>query len=192
MTDEYDCIHISGPSCFFIKHLVTEQKFVKGVFSGEDTIFINNILLIKPIIGFIKEAIYYYRRRADSSSAVQTQSKKVDFYFSQIKYVGQYLLDESKKLYNKVLPFIQFYISYNVLFRIMSPAFKFLNNSDYIEYCKIIQNLLEIIEDKYILEQKFTNSKIKLFALSKKYNKDVRFDAYFENLSIIYHEFHNN
>ena len=186
MTDEYDCIHISGPSCFFKKHLVTEQKFVKGVFSGEYTIFINNILLIKPIIGFIKEAIYYYRRRADSSSAVQTQSKKVDFYFSQIKYVGQYLLDESKKLYNKVLPFIQFYISYNVLFRIMSPAFKFLNNSDYIEYCKIIQNLLEIIEDKYILEQKFTNSKIKLFALSKKYNKDVRFDAYFENSSIIY------
>ena len=60
--------------------------------------FINNLLLLNPIIGYIKEAIYYYRRRSDSSSAVQTQTQKFDFYFSQLKYVGQYLLDRSKQL----------------------------------------------------------------------------------------------
>jgi len=139
LTEEYNCIHISGPSTFFRNTLIKTQNFVKGVFSGEDTIFINNILLIKPLIGFIREVIYYYRRRSDSSSAVQNQAKKVDFYFSQIKLVGEYLFEESKKLYNKALPFIQFYLGYNILFRILSPAFKFLNNTQYNEYIDIIK-----------------------------------------------------
>ena len=186
LTEEYNCVHISGPSSFFRNALIKTQNFVKSVFSGEDTIFINNILLIKPLIGYIREVIYYYRRRSDSSSAVQNQAKKVDFYFSQIKLVGEYLFEESKKLYNKALPFIQFYLGYNILFRILSPAFKFLNNTQYNEYCKIIINLLREIEDKYILEQKFTSSRTKIFALTKKYNKDIRYDIYFENDCLIY------
>ena len=186
LTEEYNCVHISGPSTFFRNTLIKTQNFVKGVFSGEDTIFINNILLIKPLIGFIREVIYYYRRRSDSSSAVQNQAKKVDFYFSQIKLVGEYLFEESKKLYNKALPFIQFYLGYNILFRILSPAFKFLNNTQYNEYCKIIIKLLHEIEDKYILEQKFTSSRTKIFTLTKKYNKDIRYDIVFENGCLIY------
>ena len=186
LTEEYNCIHISGPSTFFKNSLISRQNFVKGIFSGEDTIFINNILLINPLIVFVKEAIYYYRRRSDSSSAVQTQGKKVDFYFSQITLVSQYLLDKSKKLYNQILPFIQFYIGYNVLFRILSPAFKYLNNSDYIKYCLKIIQLLKEIEDKYILEQKFTSSRLKILALSKKYNRDIRYELIFENECIIY------
>ena len=186
LTEEYNCIHISGPSSFFRNSFIKGKNFVEGVFSGEDTIFINNLLIIKPLIGFIKEAIYFYRRRADFSSAVQNQNKKTDFYFSQIKYVGQYLLDKSKNIYNKTLPFIQFYIGYNILFRIISPAFKFLNNSNYQEYCKIIINQLNEIEDKYILEQRFASLRLKILALSKKYNRDIRQEIYFENDCIIY------
>ena len=98
--------------------------------------------------------IYYYRRRADHSSAVQNQVQKVDFYFSQLKYVGQYLIDKSKELYNKIIPFIQFYIGYNDLFRILSPAYKFLNKKNFNEYCNAIEGQIKQIDDKYILEQK--------------------------------------
>ena len=98
LTEEYKCIHMSGPSSFFRNSLLRDKKFEEGIFSGEDTILINNILLLNPIIGFIREAIYYYRKRSDSSSAVQTQCRKVEFYFSQIKNVGQYLLNKSKEL----------------------------------------------------------------------------------------------
>ena len=189
LTVEYNCIHISGPSSFFRKSLIKTNNFDKDIFSGEDTIFINNLLLIKPIIGFIREVIYYYRRRADSSSAVQTQSKKIDFYFSQIKLVGEYLLEKSKKLYNQIVPFIQFYLGYNILFRIISLAFKILNNNQYNEYCKIILKLLNEIEDKYILEQKFASSRIKILALSKKYNRDIRYDIYFQNNYLIYSQY---
>ncbi len=100
LTEEYNCIHISGPSSFFRKSVIKEKKFDENIFSGEDTKFINNLLLLNPIIGYIREAIYYYRKRSDFSSAVQNQVRKIDFYFSQIKYVGQYLLDKSKELQN--------------------------------------------------------------------------------------------
>ena len=186
LTKEYNCIHLSGPSSFFRKFLIKGKKFMEGVFSGEDTIFINNILLLNPIIGYIREAIYYYRRRADHSSAVQNQVQKVDFYFSQLKYVGQYLIDKSKELYNKVVPFIQFYIGYNDLFRILSPAFKFLNSTNFIRYCKAIEDQLNQIEDKYILEQKFTSYKNKIFALSKKYNRDLRYEISYKNNLLLY------
>ena len=186
LTEEYNCPHLSGPSTFFKYEIIKGKKFVENVFSGEDTILINNLLLLSPIMGIIREAIYYYRRRADYSSAVQTQGQKVDFYFSQIKSVGQYLIDKSKELYNKIVPFIQFYIGYNVLFRIISPAFKILSKDMFNEYCHIIESQLRQIEDKYILEQKFTSYKIKFLALSKKYNRDVRYEAVLIKEVLIY------
>ena len=188
LTEEYDCIQMSGPSTFFRYSLVKGKKFPENVFTGEDTVFINNILLLNPIIGYIKEAIYFYRRRSDSSSAVQTQSQKVEFYFSQLKYVGQYLIDKSKELYNKLIPFVQFYIAYNDLFRILSPAYIFLKNNQLNEYYNIIINQLQQIDDKYILEQKFTHYRTKILALSKKYNRDIRTDIIMNKGLLIYSE----
>ena len=75
--------------------------FEEGIFNGEDTLFINKILMIKPIMGLIKEAIYYDRKRRDSTSAVQNAVKSEDYYFSILKSVDGYLIEKSKQLYNK-------------------------------------------------------------------------------------------
>ena len=115
---EYNCIQLSSSSCFFRFSSIKDQKFKEGVFTGEDTRFINNILLLNPVLGILKEAIYYYRKRSDSSSTVQNQIKKKKYYFSVIKSVDQYLIEKSKKLYNLILPFIQFFLAYDILFRI--------------------------------------------------------------------------
>lgn len=50
----------------------------------------------------------------------------------------------------------------------------------------IIEGQLKQIDDKYILEQRFTSYRTKIFALSKKYNKDLRNDVIFKNESFIY------
>ena len=46
--------------------------------------------------------------------------------------------------------------------------------------------MLKIIEDKYILEQKNLPNIYKMFALSKKYNKDLRNDIIIYNDSFCY------
>ena len=54
------------------------------------------------------------------------------------------------------------------------------------KYNSKIESFLKLIEDKYILEQKILTNRYKIFALSKKLNKDLRKDFKFENNSFIY------
>ena len=181
LTQEYNCIMSTTANCFFHSSYISNKKFEENVQIQEDTLFINNILLSNPMMGLIKEAIYYYRKRYDQSSRTQTQRKDSEFYFSTINNVCKYLINNSIILYNKIIPFIQFYISYNLLFRIRIPSYKYLNISDYNHYVQLIKNLLLNINDKYILEQVNAPDKYKILALSKKYDKDLRYDIIFEN-----------
>ena len=186
LNKDYDCIQLSAASSFFRFSSIRGKKFDEHVFSGEDIRFISNYLLIKPIIGLVKEAIYLYRKRSDSSSAMQTSENKKDFYFMTINLVQQYLIDQSNLLYNKILSFIQFYIAYETLFRIAALTYRFLNHDSYKKYCSIIENLINQIEDKYFLEQKIFPSKLKIYALSKKYKKDLRYDITLSNNCFLY------
>ena len=186
LNEEYSYIQLSSSSSFFRRTLIHEKKFEEGIISGEDIRFISNILLINPIIGVIREAIYYYRKRSDSSSTMQINAENKNYYLETINLVQQYLINRSLSLYNKILPFIQYFIAYETLFRIKSEAYKFLDLDNYKIYCFVIENLLKQIDDKYILEQKIFPSNLKIFALSKKYNKDIRYDIILWKESFIY------
>ena len=140
-------------------------------------------------MGLIKEAIYYYRRRSDFSSAIQTKKNHTEYYFGTINYVYNYFINKSKKLYNKILPFIQFLLSYEILFRFEEPAYNYLNQSNFNKYIVMIEQILKEIEDKYILEQNILPNRYKLFVLSKKYNKDLRYEIRFENNCFVYSKY---
>ena len=186
LTEEYWCIHLMASSTFFRYSLIKDKKFKVGIFTGEDTRFINNFLLINPLIGFLKESIYFYRKRADSTSAVQNAVINEDYYISILQWVDLYLIEKSKKLYNKILSFIQFYLGYSLLFRIAFPAYKYLDSIKLNKYYEIVQNILYQLEDKYILEQRVLSFKEKFLALSKKYRRDVRNDIKIINDSLVY------
>ena len=189
LNKEYKCIQTSASSSVFRKSLLEGKKFNERVYFCEDYRFVNNLLLINPVMGLIKEAIYYYRKRSDFSSAVQNQKKKLDFYFGTLNFVSKYLFNYSWILYNKIIPFIQYLISYELLFRIQSPAFKFLDSCNFQKYKLLIDKLLKQIDDKYILGQKFASNKYKLFILSKKYHRDLRNDIEFQNDSLFYSKY---
>ena len=180
LTEEYNCIQSSSSTSFFRSNYIKGKKFEVGILSGEDTRFVNELLLINPIMGLIREAVYYCRKRNDLTSRTQIQKKDKKFYFSTLRRVSEYLINYSKILYNKIMPFIQYYIAYDLLFRIESLSYKYLNSFEYFKYCILIQKLLKIIEDKYILEQKGFENKLKIIALSRKYNKEIRNDIIFD------------
>ena len=56
---EYNCIQLHSSSSFFRYNAIKKNKFDENLFYGEDIKFISNILLYKPIIGIVKESIYY-------------------------------------------------------------------------------------------------------------------------------------
>ena len=183
---EYNCIQTTGASIIFKSSLIKGKKFDEGVFFYEDVKFINYILLLKPIMGVIREAIYYYRIRADFTSNSQNQKKEINFYLYSLNNVHQYLLNYSQKIYNKTLPFIQFYIGYEVLKQISSKNYLFLDKISYNRCCEKVESLVSQIDEKYVLEQKNPSYRIKIFTLSRKYHKDLRYNIIFENESLIY------
>ena len=189
LTEEYNCIQSSSSTSFFRASFILGKKFEERILSGEDTRFVNDLLLINPLMGLIREVVYFCRRREDFSSRTQTQRKDVKFYFSTIENVSLYLINKSKSLYNKILPFIQFYIAYDLLFRIETLSYKYLNSIDYIKYCTLLENLLQNLDDKYILEQKNVNKKYIILALSKKYKRDLRYDIIIENDFLKYSDY---
>ena len=186
LTQEYNCIMTTTANCFFHSSYLINKKFREDVQIGEDTLFINELLLINPMMGLIREAVYYYRKREDQSSRTQTQRKDSQYYFSTIIKVSEYLINSSIALYNKIIPFIQYYLGYDILSRIRIPSYKYLNSSDYYNYVNIVKNLLQKIDDGFILEQVNTPDKYKILALSKKYDKDIRNDILFKNCSLKY------
>ena len=188
LIEEYNCVQLSSSSSFFRHSLIKNKKFKEGILTGEDTRFINNMLLLNPILGVIKEAIYYYRKRADLTSTVQNQVKDEKFYFSVIKSVNLYLIEKSRKLYNSILPFIQFWLAYDILFRISAPSYKYLEETKINKYYLEIEAILNQIEDKYIIEQKILSFKEKIIALSKKHHHDLRDNIIFQNQLFIYSE----
>ena len=181
LTKEYNCIQSSSSTSFFRLSYIYGKKFEDGVPSGEDTRFVNSILLINPIMGLVREAIYYCRKRYDFSSRTQNQKRDIAFYFSTIFDVSKYLIDSSIVLYNKILPFIQFYIAYDLLFRIQSTSYKYLNSVNYKKYCSLLYDLLQKVDDKYIMEQRNVPNKFKILALSKKYKRDLRYNIIFQS-----------
>lgn len=186
LTKEYNCIQLHAASSFFRYSSIKGEKFDENIFYGEDTKFIANLILFKPIIGLVKEAIYYYRKRCDSTSAIQNTENKINFFFPKFKLVYEYLINKSKLLYKQIYPFIQFYIAYDIMFIISSEEFKYLNKINYTKYCNEIEKFLRQIDDKYILEQKVFPSKLQMLALSKKYNMDIRNNIILNNKSFIY------
>jgi len=186
LNEEYSYIQLSSSSSFFRWSSIKKIKFEEGILFGEDIRFITNIILIKPIIGIIKEAIYYYRKRSDSTSALQNSEQNNLYYFNSIINVQQYIINKSISLYNKILPFIQYFVAYELIFRLRTKAYKFLDSINYKKYCELIENTLKQIEDKYFLEQKIFPSKLLIFALSKKYNRDLRNEIVLKNESFIY------
>ena len=186
LNNEYNCIQLSVASSFMRRSAIGERKFVKGLISGEDTLFVNKLFINKPLYGVLKKAIYFYRKRDDGTSIVQNAKINDIFYFITPKKVHQHLLDISFNLYNKLVPFIQYYVAYDILFRIISSTYKYLDLSKFIKYYQIIIKLLKQIDDQYILEQKNVGNKIKIYALSKKHEKDMRKYIKFENGKLKY------
>ena len=183
---QYKYIQLSAASCFFRLKIIKNKKFNEEIKFSEDIVFINTLLLNKPKIGFIREALYNYRKRKDGSSAIQNCNKDKSFYFDTLIKVHHVLINLSISLYNKIVPFIKYFLLYDIQFRIKTNVQKFLDHFNIIKYREMIDSLLNYIDKKFILKQKFLQNKIKLLILSRKYGKDLRNDMVYENNSLKY------
>ena len=166
--EDYDYIQLSSSSIFIKREAIGNLRYDSDIKYSEDNKFINEIILNEGRYMVLEKPIYYYRRRENDDSAVQGQTMNISWYLTTPNKVYKYLADYSKKKYNKVIPYIEYMITYELSWRIKYNTFFKMSDKDRKEYIKSIDSLINEIDKDVILNHRFLDYKLKSFLLKKK------------------------
>lgn len=186
-----ELIQMHMASCF-IKANAIKHDFCTELKYGEDSLFINQIILEKRKYGIMKSTSYLYRKRLSESSAIDTCQLKSIFYNQTLTYFHDEIINYSKEKFGKILHYVQFLVMYDLQWRIKRPIPEgILSENEIKDYISHIKSILNNIDDFVIMEQKNIWNEHKIYALNLKYNTDItsklerrRTDFYYNDIKI--------
>lgn len=154
LTKNPNYIQLSASSSFFKREKIKDLEFDPRLYISEDVTFINQLLLENPKIGFCKDAKYFYRKRLNKTSVLDNALFDKYYFIPRLKYYFKYLIDESLKYYSSVPLFIQYTLMYDLqwIFEI-STLDNILDDGEYIEFKKLLYDILQYIDDEVICSQ---------------------------------------
>lgn len=163
---------LSASSAFFKKELFDNYRFPESLINSEDTLMLNKMLLKNPKYGVVTEAIYWYRKRGDESSTIDSSSSKKEFYTNRLNRYFKELIKLSIEEYGEVIKFIQYLIVYDIqwIFRTENIT-EILSNDEIKELYTAIQDVLSYINDEIILSLRNDSLNIRHHMLAIKYGK---------------------
>lgn len=167
---DYTYPHLSLSNAIILKDLFRPNPFNGILEISEDFYVFNEIILAERYYATLCKPVYWYRKRIDSSSAIDSSSNKISWYTSTPKYCYEALFALSKKIYGTVVSYIQFCVMYDLQWRIKNRTTHPLNEKQYISYKAQIVRLLSEIDDQIIVAQRNMNRAEKIYALSLKYD----------------------
>ena len=173
---EYSNLQLHITATFVKSEILKNKKYLfdTRLKYTEDSKFITQILLDSNLkYGVIREAIHNYRRRASENSAVQKKSKSVSWYMETPKYSYYEIMNISKEKFGQVIPYVQFYIMYDMQWRLKEDIHSVLSEEQIKKYKEMVIDLLKNIEDYIIVEQRNLTSEYKVCALSLKYGRNI-------------------
>ena len=164
ITKENDKCIYSVCSSFIRKEAIDNVRYNTSLKYGEDTLFLNLIVLKKCKFCVLKSAVYYYRKRKNETSATQTKKNNLNWYVNAIDGYYNYLYDYSVNKYGD-LPYIQSLLLNGIYNRVFADVPSTIDYEIYKNYYNNIINLLKKIDDKII----FSYKKNKKIFLSREY-----------------------
>ncbi|MBN6885242.1 glycosyltransferase involved in cell wall biosynthesis [Cytobacillus horneckiae] len=150
----------------------------------EDALFINKVITTVKKYGVLANTKYWYRRREDNGSLVDKAWLKTERYTPVVINGYMDIIEYSMKENGGVLPYVQFLIIYHLRLYLINnnhkAMLKTLNQEELHNFKVAIRELLELIDEKYILEQ---NIKIyqKEILLKLKYGNDYCGNNYYHS-----------
>lgn len=189
--EDYNFAHLHNATTFIKTEIAKNHKFDIRLKYCEDAPYINEMILEKRKFGVVREAVYNYRKRLDESSAVQNKAMSEEWYTNTIEYSYKHMMNVSMNKYNRVIPYIQYLIMYDLQWRLRENMNKNLSPEIKEQYMKNVKDLLVKIEDYIICEQKNIFTEHKIYCLSLKYGRDITKELdyrkgwlYFNNIPI--------
>ena len=189
LNKNWDYPQLSSSSAFFKKELFDNYSFKTDFVNSEDSLMINKMLIDNPIYGVVKDAIYWYRKRTNDASTIDSSTSKKDFYIDRLKRYFKELINYSKEKYGNVVKFIQYLIVYDLQWMfIVEDVSEILTAEEIKEVYIHIQDILSEIEDEVILSLRDDKLNISHHMLATKYatvninlNKEVRYENIHSN-----------
>ena len=172
LLDEPQFIQLHASSSF-IKKDSFNFLFNHELAVAEDAFLINQILLEKNKLGVISDTKYWYRKRIDNSSTMDSTSN-LDIYLPKFKLFYKGLFDYAKYKLDYIPEFIQFTIMYDLKWYLdFRDIENILNKSDLDVIYIFLKGILNNIDDKIINMQDLPETK-KKFILCLKYEDTLQ------------------
>lgn len=131
---------------------IGDLRFDPKLKYGEDSIFINKILLKKLKVGIITEGCYYYRKRFAADSAINSQTSDISFYTDTLTNYHMELIRYSKELYGEVIRYVQAMISYDMYWRFTTNLYnEILTEEQLAQFKENVKTILSYIDDDILL-----------------------------------------
>lgn len=174
LEDDPECICTTIGNSVFKSSCIQEQRFVPGLWLGEDATFNIETLLEKHKCGVISSAIFYYHMDITSSTASGGARNRESFYLEIPRDYYLRVIDMSKKKCDRVQDFIQHTILYDIRWRMGA----FLRVEQFTDeqrnfYLNLMHEVLTYIDDRNIRKARGYNEYRKAYLMSLKYNKNL-------------------
>lgn len=187
--EEYKSIQLSTSSAFIKADAIKNYRYDIRLKYSEDATLIGQVLMNKLKYGILVDAVYNYRKRKNSTSALQIREGDKSWYFDTIEYGYKILIKKSIEKFRKVLPYYQYQIMYDIQWRLNVDTSSYLSEDENNRYKDLIIEMLQYIDDRIILEQKYLWKEYKILALCLKYNKDVRKEFTYEDSKVYFKDY---
>ena len=170
---EASCIVLQVASSFFKASALKNIRFVDSLIYGEDSMFVNTVLLKKMKVGFVAEANYFYRRRESNTSAVQTIKQTPYYFIDCLRDYHLALIRLALEKYRCVPEYIQNVVYYDLCWRFKEPAYLYLSEEEMGLFQKMARQVMAYIDDTVILKNKLHKTfPHKMLAIDIKYGTD--------------------
>lgn len=154
------------------REAIKNHRFERDLKFAEDMFFTNNLLLKNPKYGLVKEAFYYYRKRSDKSSMVNTSAKN-PLYYEALEKAYIKLLKNSIDVYGEVKEYFQYLIMYDLQWRLKTGVKADFSDYEKEKYIDNIKYLLGHVNDRIIFEQISITYEYKLLSYLLKYGDKI-------------------
>lgn len=179
---EYILLHAN--TSIIRKEAIEDKAFDSKLKICEDTKILYEIILEKGKYGAISNITYNYRKRENETSAIQRCKERKYWYIDTIQYAHKYLIDYSKQKFGEVIKYVQFFLMYEIQWRLMYGVKSNLSEQERKEYIDNIKYILSHIDDDVIIVQRNINIAYKLLALMLKYGDELQSYIKIENNEI--------
>ncbi|MDR0919350.1 MAG: glycosyltransferase family 2 protein [Oscillospiraceae bacterium] len=160
---------------FFKTKVLKNYKFDKNVALAEDFKLFFEIAAEKYFFGYINEATYFYRRRAEKSSAINNQRKNIET-FKRVFKVYKYLFDFFLAKFRKIPYYIERVVCYDLQWYKGDYSEELKNTPEYTTAWDAFLYCLQYIDDEIIFSQRNLSFSQKIGWLKLKYGEIKLFE----------------